>query len=127
MLAAAASILVIGVLVYTLGVRARDLPEPETESPTRHLEARKAAIYEDLRDLQFERRLGKLSDQDYEATRRDLERELAQVVAEIEAVEKPAPPKAKPAPNACPHCGATFPKPMKYCGECGKPMLAGAK
>jgi rRNA maturation endonuclease Nob1 len=26
--------------------------------------------------------------------------------------------------NACPSCGATFDKPLKFCGECGKPMAA---
>jgi hypothetical protein len=127
--AAAASLLIIGVLVYTLGVRKRDLPEPEPESPTKHLEARKATIYDNLRDLQFEYRLGKLSDGDYQQTKQDLQRELALVVAQIESVEKPAPaaPKTKAPPNVCPHCGAKFSKPMKFCGECGKSMLAEAK
>lgn len=127
MLVAAASLLVIGVLVYTLGVRARDLPEPEPESPTKHLEARKATVYENLRDLQFEYRLGKLSDRDYQQTKQDLQRELALVVAEIEGVKNVIVPKPKPIPNTCPHCGAKFPKPMKFCGECGKPMTVEAK
>ena len=41
----------------------------------------------------------------------------------------PAPPKPKPAPaaNVCPHCQARFDKPMKFCGECGKPMDAPAQ
>jgi hypothetical protein len=111
-----AAILLVGVIVYTLGVRAQ------------RLEDRKATIYENLRDLQFEYRVGKLSDQDYQQTKLDLQRELARVLAEIESAgpgSKFAP--AAPAPNTCPHCGAKFPKPMKFCGECGKPMLAGAK
>jgi len=32
-----------------------------------------------------------------------------------------APPEKAPS-NLCPHCGANFPKPMKFCGECGKAM-----
>jgi rRNA maturation endonuclease Nob1 len=24
--------------------------------------------------------------------------------------------------TVCPHCDAHFPKPMKFCGECGKAM-----
>jgi hypothetical protein len=39
-----------------------DLPAAEPESPFLHLDDRKAAIYENLRDLQFEYRVGKLSD-----------------------------------------------------------------
>jgi len=127
MLVAAASILVIGVLVYTLGVRAKDLPEPEAVSPTKHLDARKATIYENLRDLQFEYLLGKLSDQDYKQTKQDLQRELAVVVGEIEKVAQPKAQPVRPVPNTCPHCGAKFPKPMKFCGECGKAMLAEAR
>ena len=41
----AAAILVIGVLVFTLTVRPKDLPEPEPVSPVKHLEERKATIY----------------------------------------------------------------------------------
>ena len=58
-------------------MRAKDLPQPEPVSPFQHLDERKAAIYENLRDLQFEYRVGKLSDQDYQQTKLDLQRELA--------------------------------------------------
>lgn len=126
---AAATLLTIGVIVFTLYVRKSDLPEPEAVSPTRHLEDRKAAIYDNLRDLQFEFRLGKLSKADYEQTKQSLQKELAQVAAEIDRLsEKTAPPKPAPRllPNTCPHCGAKFDKPMRFCGECGKPMTGDA-
>ena len=29
---------------------------------------------------------------------------------------------ARMASLTCPHCGAKFPQPLKFCGECGKPM-----
>ena len=127
-----ASLLTIGVVVYILSVRAKDLPEPEKVSPFEHLDERKVSIYENLRDLQFEFRLGKLSEQDYQATKRDLQRELAGVLAEIdklkaqlgaETVVKPVsrPPSGK---NVCPHCRASFTENLKFCGECGKPMRA---
>jgi hypothetical protein len=38
MIAITAAILLVGAIVYTLGVRARDLPPPEPVSPTKHLE-----------------------------------------------------------------------------------------
>lgn len=155
-------VLTIGVtlatLVYILFVRSQDLPEPIPVSPLSHLEDRKSAIYENLRDLQFEYRVGKLSDADYQSTKLALQKELAGVLAEMEstaaklglvtkrtpAVRPPgqalAPPKAavpaakvspppvtrQPVPVAavfiCPHCGAEFEKPLKFCGECGKAM-----
>ncbi len=127
MIAFTAAVLLVGVIVYTLGVRARDLPPPEPVSPTKHLEDRKATIYDNLRDMQFEYRMGKLSDEDYQQTKRDLQRELAGVLGELEGA-LPAPAPASPAvSNRCPHCGATFPTPLKFCGECGKPMLVVAK
>jgi hypothetical protein len=122
------------VVVFILGVRAKDLPEPEPVSPFQHLDERKAAIYENLRDLQFEYRVGKLSDQDYQQSKKDLQKELAGVLAEVDriklqlspngAVPPPAlaPALKPPDPLTCPHCGAKFPQPLKFCGECGKPM-----
>jgi hypothetical protein len=131
MLLSAAVVLVIGTLLFTLFVRSQDVPETPPVSPTAHLEERKAQIYENLRDLQFEFRLGKLSDEDYQKTKLDLQRELARVLAEIAAVQPAfqaqlraavaaAHPKSKPDGKTCPHCNAKFDQPMKFCGECGK-------
>jgi hypothetical protein len=129
MLTLTAAIVVIGALIFTLAVRAKDIPPPEPESPTRHLEERKATIYENLRDLQFEYRVGKLSDADYQATKTDLQRELAAVLAEIDklAGTSPPPPAPKPERIECASCGAHFDKPMKFCGECGAAMTVEAR
>src|SRR5260221_5896018 len=78
-------------LLYTLSIRAKDIPKPEPVSPTQHLEERKAAIYENLRDLQFEYRVGKLSDADYQQTKLTLQNELAAVLAEIDRGDKVSP------------------------------------
>jgi hypothetical protein len=120
-------------LFFTLSVRAKDLPKPEPVSPTQHLEEKKAAIYENLRDLQFEYRVGKLSDVDYQHTKLSLQKELAVVIGEINKITGTGP--AKPAaavatvrpPDAnagfvCPHCGHEFAMQMKFCGQCGKEM-----
>src|SRR5215831_9387590 len=89
-----ACIVTAGVLLFILGVRQKDLPEPEPVSPFQHLDERKAAIYENLRDLQFEYRVGKLSDADYQATKRDLQRELAGVLAEVDRIKNGLPAQA---------------------------------
>ena len=116
-------------LFFTLTIRTKDLPPPDPVSPTQYLEDRKAQIYENLRDLQFEYRVGKLSDEDYQQTKLGLQKELAGVLGEIEkfgtaqpAAAPVARPPSKPPANTCPHCKAHFPKPMKFCGECGKAM-----
>lgn len=125
----AAVLLTAGTIIFTLLIRGRDIPETPPESPTAHLEQRKAQIYENLRDLQFEFRVGKLSDADYQKTKLDLQRELAKVLAEIDAVQPvkakvavAAAPKPKLDGKKCPHCGATFAQALKFCGECGKAM-----
>src|SRR5450631_1349128 len=121
-------IVVVAVTVlFTLFVREKDIPPPEPVSPTKHLEDRKAAIYENLRDLQFEFRVGKLSDGDYQKTKLDLQRELAKVMGEIDVIQ-PGVVVVKQAPkptmsNQCPHCSTKFAQPMKFCGACGKAMV----
>jgi hypothetical protein len=128
-----AAILTFAAVLYTLFVRAQDLPETAPASPVQHLEGRKAAIYENLRDLNFEYRVGKLSDEDYQRTKKDMQGELAVVLAEIDRIQQPNTKATAPAPAApvvadtakvCPHCGAKFDKPLKFCGECGKAMVA---
>jgi hypothetical protein len=140
-LASSVIVVVAATVFFTLFVRMKDIPPPEPVSPTRHLDERKAAIYENLRDLQFEYRVGKLSDADYQQTKIGLQKELAAVIADIERVsaeagkapvKAKAPPAKTPeekAPEAqpaagvvCPRCGAKFQKSMKFCGECGKAM-----
>jgi len=131
---ALAVLLVVAVFYFTLVIRAKDVPEPLPVSPVQHLEDRKHAIYDNLRDLQFEYRLGKLSDGDYQQTKQALQKELAGVLAEMEETmkrlglqpvrggAKQARTKAAPKTSAtvCPHCGAQFPQALKFCGECGR-------
>jgi hypothetical protein len=135
MIFAAAAILIAGALALTLVVRKQDLPEPEPVSPTAHLEEKKQVIYENLRDLAFEYRMNKLSDQDYQETKLELQRQLAGVLAEIEKVQSrdrqaAEPSPAAPAPAAaqprwvCPRCATEFSQPMKFCGECGQAIPA---
>ncbi len=136
MIVLAAVAIALGALVYTLAVRGRDLPEAAPVSPVAGLQEKKAVIHENLRDLQFEYRVGKLSDEDYQRAKLDLQRELAAVMAEMDrlsvagAVPQPSAAPASPAPlpgTVCPSCGSSFTKPMKFCGNCGKPMNGGAK
>lgn len=133
MIEVSALVLTAAALGFVLFVRQRDIPEPVPVSPIQHLEDRKQAIYDNLRDLQFEYRLGKLSDDDYRQTKLALQKELAVVLSEMESTlsalgltaKRVATSKPVPAPAAgtkCPSCGAVFPQPLKFCGECGKAM-----
>lgn len=56
-----------------------------------YLHERKAAVYENLRDLNFEYKAGKVPDADYRSLKSSLQDEAAALLAEIERLEgKPA-------------------------------------
>ena len=60
------------------------------EAKTRHgyLQERKDATYENLRDLSFEYKAGKLSEGDFNSMRDAMEQEAASTLAEIDQLEK---------------------------------------
>jgi len=51
------------------------------------LRERKDAVYENLRDLNFEYKAGKVPDADYATMKQSLEDEAAAILAEIESLE----------------------------------------
>ena len=54
------------------------------------LRERKDAVYENLRDLNFEHQAGKLPDQDYQSLKSSLEDEAAGILAEMSRLEQAA-------------------------------------
>jgi|SRR5579862_440379 len=60
----------------------------EEKTRQMYLLERKEATYENLRDLSFEYKAGKLSEQDYAIQRAALEDEAAAILAELEQIEK---------------------------------------
>jgi hypothetical protein len=127
MIIALSALIVIGALFLTLRISDKHLPPEESETPIQPLQEAKVRIYEALRDLQFEYRLGKLSDEDYQASKQELQKELARVLQQMDALApegKPAAPAVSKKANVCPHCGASFKEKLKFCGECGKAMEA---
>ena len=53
-----------------------------------YLRERKEQLYENLRDLNFEHRAGKYPEEDFVAQRTVLEQETAELMAEIEQLER---------------------------------------
>ena len=68
------------------------MPGEVTASPEKgrlaFLRERKDVVYENLRDLNFEHKAGKLSEADFESSRGSLEAEASSLLAEISALEK---------------------------------------
>ncbi|HEX3436710.1 MAG TPA: hypothetical protein VHT24_08065 [Pseudacidobacterium sp.] len=83
----ACGLLLIGVFVYVF------YPERKVEAQTEKtrldfLRERKDVLYDNLRDLNFEYRAGKYPEEDYAAQRASLENEAAEVLAEIDLLER---------------------------------------
>ena len=76
-------------LIYYVFKRA---PGVQGEEKTRlmYLYERKDQIFENLRDLNFEYKAGKLSDADFFSMRDSMEQEAANFLAEIEELERQA-------------------------------------
>jgi len=112
---------------------------PVDVTPQVDLKRRRLVLYENLQDLEFEYKAGKLSPEDYDGLRVDYTAEAAQLMAasqeleitsteeafiEREVAARRARHKAETVPDyTCPKCGFENPLPVKFCGECGAAIL----
>ncbi len=122
---------------------ASEAPDPigldETQSELRDLEEKKDQILSNIKDLDFEKASGKLSDADYESSRNDYVAQVSAVITRIDelapqreqepkkkilAKSKKAAPESKAETIACASCGEANPKSSKFCLDCGRPFEA---
>ena len=81
----------LGLLFYTFYFQ-DNLAEAQDKSRLTFLRERKEAVYENLRDLNFEYQAGKFPERDYQQMRAALAEEAAALLAEIEGLGKGAKP-----------------------------------
>jgi hypothetical protein len=86
------ALLTIATLVYVFYLPGRLFLGPE-KTRAGYLRERKDAVYENLRDLNFEYKAGKVPDADYASLKSSLQDEAATLLAEIARLENPAIPK----------------------------------
>lgn len=125
MLLLACAALTLAALVYVFWftpepVRVKTRDERERE----YLEEKRTVLYENLRDLNLEYRMGKLSDQDYDQMKTRYQQDLALLLQEFEQkTGAPAPsarpPQPQPVPGRCSRCGRDNPVENRFCGACG--------
>jgi membrane protease subunit (stomatin/prohibitin family) len=92
------------------------------------LRDKKAMLYEVIHDLDFEKASGKISEDDYEDTRKSYLAQVAAVMEKLDALatpEKPREAKKQPPQKSkdareCASCGELNPKGSNFCLECGK-------
>ena len=90
-------LITIGALVYVFYLPGKLYLGPE-KTRVIYLRERKEAIYENLRDLNFEFKAGKMPDADYQSLKASLQDEAATLLAEIarlDAKAASAPRKAR--------------------------------
>jgi len=79
-------------IIYVFYLPGRLFLGPE-KTRAGYLRERKDAVYENLRDLNFEYKAGKVPDADYTSLKSSLQDEAATILAEIARLENPAPQK----------------------------------
>jgi len=84
--------LLVASLLYVFYLPGKHFLGPE-KTRAGYLRERKDAVYENLRDLNFEYKAGKVPDVDYQSLKSSLQDEAATILAEIARLENPAPPK----------------------------------
>jgi hypothetical protein len=77
----------VAVLFYVFYLPGKLYLGPE-KTRASYLRERKDAVYENLRDLNFEYRAGKIPDTDYQSMKSSLQDEAAALLAEIARLEK---------------------------------------
>lgn len=129
-------LLAVATIAFVLSVRERDIPPLPAENPElKHLQERRATLFENLKDLQFEFLQGKLSDEDYQSLKRGFQNDLAVVMASIDlhakspvaAASASRPEKSEEKSQSagkntslqCAACGAENPQGHRFCGGCG--------
>jgi len=84
---AACIALAVGCVAYVFWPQRGFVAKPQ-KTRLEYLRERREVVYENLRDLNFENKAGKLSPEDFQALRRSLEDEAATVLAEIDELEQ---------------------------------------
>jgi len=89
----ACAIFTLGALVYIFYLPGEIISGPE-KTRAAYLRERKEAVYENLRDLNFEYKAGKIPDVDYQSMKTSLEDEAAAILAEIARLESSQAPSS---------------------------------
>ncbi len=101
---------------------------------------RKAIVYSNIKDLEFEYKMGRLSDADFQRLAAGYKNEAAIILQKLDQLgaeknldenierdiaarkarlSRPGPPTPAQAPQRCPSCGAEAISGKKFCADCG--------
>jgi len=103
---------------FTGGVDALPLPPQAREA----LEREKALVLRSIKELEFDKAMGKVSEADYAAIVSQLRARAITLMRDLErepAAPLPAPAAVTLASGACPECGTTNDADARFCKSCG--------
>ncbi len=125
---AASTIYLLGLLlpialfaIWPLVVESEQIEPAVPEDPRARLQARKLSAYAAIKEAELDKRIGKLSDADYEDL---VARYKDEAVEAIAALEQIADPPAGEGGRFCPACGTERAKGGKFCAGCGQALAA---
>jgi len=100
------------------------------DTPLGRLAQRKETILQNIADLDFEYRMGKLGEDDYHELRTTLKQQAAEALEQMDVVQETEDllaggskaPRARSAVQAkfCTACGAALPAGARFCASCGE-------
>ncbi len=100
-----------------------------TVSEASDLEKEKESALDAIGEIDFDLRVGKISEEDHAALRADLEKRALKALSELDAGTDEPPlqaiaggagsPKSEDAAGFCPSCGTQFKKNASFCVACG--------
>lgn len=106
---------------------ALDRPASVSASERQKLERQKAEAYAAIKEIEFDYRMGKLSEADFTGIRNKFAAEALAAIAALDA-SKPAPQRGRgegrrPGRIAfCPSCGHPVPPRSNFCSACGRTL-----
>jgi len=89
----------------------------ETETEADLLRRRKLVVYRNIKDLEFEHRIGRLSGDDFSQLNESYRREAAEILQKLDQLKETKPVKATS--GLCRSCGAQLIPGKKFCADCG--------
>jgi hypothetical protein len=98
-----------------------------TETEADRLLERKSVIYRNIKDLQFEYKMGRLSDSDFQQLEAGYKTEAAEILQMLDQTEKStssqaAERRSNSSPR-CSQCGSRIVPGKKFCADCGKRIV----
>ena len=93
---------------------------PPTETGADFLTARKTALYRNIKELEFEYKMGRLAEADFQRLEAEYKKEAVEILQKLD-VYKASAMKHEPdrETGLCPACGAKSIPDKKFCADCG--------